>query len=145
MFPSRVSRYCVSGHKSIWPTSNIRRGGDRRLQRSGHGWHGTTHLFCGWGGLPHYDQVRGPGCLVVLCLINFLNILSINYTVWDVMVTVSLCKGRRRTSLSSSVGNLAQGKLSLQSSPWDISLWLEEQHSRPVWRREFWLPTQSWR
>lgn len=56
-----------------------------------------------------------------------------------------MCTGRRKTSLSSSVESLAQGKRSQPNSPCDTLLWLEEQHSRPAWRRGFWPPTQLWR
>lgn len=66
-----------------------------------------------------------------------------NFTVWDLIVTLSpVCAGRRRTSLSSSVESLAQGKRSQPNSLCDTSLWLEERLSRPAWRRGFWPPTQ---
>lgn len=50
----------VSGHQPIWPAPHIWRGGDWRLQRAGHGRHGTAHLLGGWRRLPHHDQVSGP-------------------------------------------------------------------------------------
>lgn len=55
--------------------------------------------------------------------------------------SLSVCAGRRRTSLSSSVGSPAQEKQSQPNSPCDTLLWSEEQHSRPAWKRGFWPPT----
>ena len=120
---SSSSRYCVSGHQSLRPAAHIWRGGDRCVQRSGHGRHGTSHLLCGRGSLPHHDQVRGR----LADLSNFTQkksqyeyflyrtVLSqLHYMRFD---SQSVCTGRRKTSRSSSVESLAQEKRSQPNSP----------------------------
>lgn len=64
---------------------------------------------------------------------------------WLHGIYIHMFVGRRKTSPSSSVGSLARGKRSQPNSQCDTLLWLEEQHSRPAWRTESWLLTQSWR